>query len=122
VSIPLGPYSPACRAGDFVILSGQLGTVPGVVPPALVEGGAADQLRQALVNAENLLKEHGATMDQVVKGTLFLMDVADFAACNEVWMAAFDAPRPTRSTIQIAGIPMPGARAEVELWAFSPLS
>jgi len=122
VSIPLGPYSPACRAGDFVILSGQLGTVPGVVPPALVDGGAADQLRQALVNAENLLKEHGATMDQVVKGTLFLMDVADFAACNEVWMAAFDAPRPTRSTIQIAGIPMPGARAEVELWAFSPLS
>ncbi len=122
MSIPLGPYSPACRAGDFVILSGQLGTVPGVTPPALVEGGAPDQLRQALVNAEALLRENGATMDQVVKGTLFLMDVADFAACNEVWMAAFSTPRPTRSTIQIAGIPLAGARAEVELWAYAPLN
>jgi 2-iminobutanoate/2-iminopropanoate deaminase len=118
----LGPYSPALRAGDFVILSGQLGVVPGVVPPTLVEGGAAEQLRQALVNAEVLLRENGATMAQVVKGTLFLMDVADFAACNEVWIAAFETPRPTRSTIQIAGIPMAGARAEVELWAFAPLS
>jgi 2-iminobutanoate/2-iminopropanoate deaminase len=122
MSIPLGPYSPALRAGDFVILSGQLGVVPGVVPPTLVEGGAAEQLRQALVNAEVLLRENGATMAQVVKGTLFLMDVADFAACNEVWIAAFETPRPTRSTIQIAGIPMAGARAEVELWAFAPLS
>lgn len=122
MSTPLGPYSPALRAGDFVILSGQLGTVPGVTPPTLVEGGAADQLRQALANAKALLEANGATMDQVVKGTLFLMDVADFADCNEVWMAAFAAPRPTRSTIQIAGIPMPGARAEVELWAYAPLS
>ncbi len=122
MSTPLGPYSPARRAGDFVILSGQLGTVPGAETPTLVEGGAAEQLRQALANAESLLKENGATMQQVVKGTLYLMDVADFAACNDVWMAAFDAPRPTRSTIQIAGIPMAGARAEVELWAFAPLS
>ncbi len=122
MSVPLGPYSPARRAGDFVILSGQLGTVPGVTPPTLVEGGAADQLRQALLNAETLLGENGATMNQVVKGTLFLMDVADFAACNDVWMAAFETPRPTRSTIQIAGIPMAGARAEVELWAYAPLN
>ncbi len=122
MSTPLGPYSPARRAGDFVILSGQLGTVPGAPTPTLVDGGAADQLRQALINAASLLAEHGARMDQVVKGTLFLMDVADFAACNDVWTSAFDAPRPTRSTIQIAGIPMAGARAEVELWAYAPLS
>ncbi|MBW4030429.1 MAG: hypothetical protein HIU57_07100 [Acidobacteria bacterium] len=122
MSAPLGPYSPARRAGDFVILSGQLGTVPGAATPTLVAAGAADQLRQALVNAESLLKENGATMQQVVKGTLFLMDVADFAECNDVWTAAFDAPRPTRSTIQVAGLPMAGARAEVELWAFAPLS
>ena len=122
MSTPLGPYSPARRAGDFVILSGQLGTVPGAATPTLVEGGAAEQLRQALDNAATLLQENGATMQQVVKGTLFLMDVADFAACNEVWMSAFDAPRPTRSTIQIAGLPMAGALAEVELWAFAPLS
>ncbi len=122
MSTPLAPYSPARRAGDFVILSGQLGTVPGASAPTLVEGGADEQLSQALVNAEAVLQENGATMSQVVKGTLFLMDVADFAACNEVWMAAFETPRPTRSTIQIAGIPMPGARAEVELWAYAPLS
>ena len=105
-----------------MILSGQLGTVPGAPTPTLVEGGAAEQLRQALRNAAALLEENGATMNQVVKGTLFLMDVADFAACNEVWTEAFDAPRPTRSTIQIAGIPMSGARAEVELWAYAPLN
>jgi 2-iminobutanoate/2-iminopropanoate deaminase len=121
MSTPIGPYSPARRAGDFVILSGQLGLEPDAATPTLVEGGAAEQLRQALVNAEVLLRENGASMNQVVKGTLFLMDLADFAACNEVWMAAFAAPRPTRSTIQIAGLPM-GARAEAELWAFAPLS
>jgi 2-iminobutanoate/2-iminopropanoate deaminase len=95
--------------------------VPGAETPTLVEGGAPEELRQALVNAAKLLEENGATMTQVVKGTLFLMDLADFAACNDVWMAAFEAPRPTRSTIQIAGLPM-GARAEAELWAFAPLS
>ena len=117
---PLGPYSPARRAGDFVILSGQLGTDPALETPTLVEGGAAAQLRQALANASVLLAEHGATMDQVVKGTLFLADLDDFAACNEVWMEAFVSPRPTRSTFQVAGLPM-GARAEAELWAYSPL-
>jgi 2-iminobutanoate/2-iminopropanoate deaminase len=121
MSTPLGPYSPARRAGDFVILSGQLGILAGAATPTLVEGGAAEQLRQALRNADALLRENGATMDQVVKGTLFLIDLADFAACNDVWTAAFAPPRPTRSTIQVAGIPMSGARAEVELWAYAPL-
>lgn len=121
MSTPIGPYSPARRAGDFVILSGQLGLDPAAATPTLVEGGAAEQLRQALKNAELLLEENGASMSQVVKGTLFLMDLADFSSCNEVWMAAFAAPRPTRSTIQIAGLPM-GARAEAELWAFAPIS
>ena len=95
--------------------------MPGAETPTLVEGGAPEELRQALENAKTLLEQNGARMDQVVKGTLFLMDLADFAACNEVWMTAFGSPRPTRSTIQIAALPM-GARAEAELWAFSPLS
>ncbi|HEY5304108.1 MAG TPA: Rid family hydrolase [Acidimicrobiales bacterium] len=117
----IGPYSPATRAGDFVILSGQLGMVPEADTPTIIAGGAPEELRQALKNAEGLLNRHGATMSQVVKGTLFLMDLADFTACNEVWMEAFAEPRPTRSTIQIAGLPL-GARAEAELWAFAPLS
>ncbi len=119
MTTPIGPYSPARRAGDFVILSGQLGMVPGAETPTLVDGGAPAELRQALENAKALLAEHGATMDEVVKGTLFLMDLEDFTACNEVWMSFFNPPRPTRSTIQIAKLPM-GARAEAELWAYSP--
>lgn len=119
MSAPVGPYSPSRRAGDFVILSGQLGLLPGHDTPTMVDGGAADQLRQALANAKALLEAEGATLDQVVKATLFLVDLNDFNACNEVWVATFTAPRPTRSTIGIAGLPL-GARAEVELWAYAP--
>jgi 2-iminobutanoate/2-iminopropanoate deaminase len=120
MSTPIGPYSPARRAGDFVILSGQLGLDPEQETATLVAGGAAAQLRQALLNASALLQAHGASMRDVVKGTLFLMDLdADFASCNEVWMNAFEAPRPTRSTIQVAKLPM-GAVAEAELWAYAP--
>lgn len=120
MSAPVGPYSPWRRAGDLVVISGQLGLVPGSDAPTLAEGGAADQLRQALANARAVLAEAGATFDQVVKATLFLLDMADFAACNEVWTEAFDAPRPTRSAVAVAQLPL-GARAEVELWAHAPL-
>ena len=120
MSTPLGPYSPSRRAGDFVILSGQLGILPGEATPTLVSGGAAAQLRQALENARQLLAAEGVTFDQVVKGTLFLTDVNDFAACNEVWVENFNPPRPTRSTIGVAALPFGGATAEVELWAYAP--
>ncbi len=118
MSAPVGPYSPSRRAGDFVILSGQLGLVPEGLTQ-LVEGGAPAELRQALVNATALLEAEGAKLSDVVKATVFLPDLADFAACNEVWMEFFDAPRPTRSTIGVAALPL-GAHAEVELWAFAP--
>lgn len=85
----------------------------------MVEGTAADQLRQALINARGVLGEADATFAQVVKATLFLVDMDDFASCNEVWMEAFDVPRPTRSAVAVAQLPL-GARAEVELWAHSP--
>ncbi len=120
MSTPVGPYSPWRRAGDFVIISGQIGLVQGDNGPRLVEGSAADQLRQALVNARSVLAEGGASFDQVVKATLFLVDMSDFAPCNEVWVEAFEAPRPTRSAIAVAQLPL-GARAEVELWAYAPL-
>lgn len=119
MSAPVGPYSPWRRAGDLVVISGQLGLVPGSETPTMVDGSAADQLRQALVNARAVLTEAGATFESVVKGTLFLVDMNDFASCNEVWMQAFDAPRPTRSAVAVAQLPL-GARAEVELWAYSP--
>ena len=103
------------------MISGQLGLVPGAATATMVDGGAAQQLRQGLVNATAVLAEAGATLDQVVKGTLFLADMADFAACNEVWMEFFATPRPTRSAVQVAALPL-GARTEVELWAYAPES
>ena len=121
MSAPVGPYSPWRRAGDLVVISGQLGLVPGAASPTFVEGGAEDQLRQALANARTVLAEAGATFDDVVKATLFLVDMSDFSSCNEVWVEAFDAPRPTRSAIAVAQLPF-GARAEVELWAYSPVN
>lgn len=121
MSTPVGPYSAWRRAGDFVILSGQLGLVTTEGVQSMVPGAAADQLRQALANARQVLAGAGATFDQVVKGTLFLTDMADFAACNEVWVEAFDAPRPTRSAVAVAQLPL-GALAEVELWAYAPTS
>ena len=115
------PYSHWLRAGDFVVISGQLGmhTENGVTK--LVDGGAAGQLKQALANASHALGEAGATMSQVVKATLFILDMKDFAACNEVWLEAFTPPLPTRTAIAVAQLPL-GAHAEVELWAYSPKS
>lgn len=118
VSTPVGPYSPWRRAGDFVIISGQLGVIASDNGPTMVAGSAADQLRQALVNARRVLDEAGASFDQVVKATLFLVDMDDFVSCNEVWVEAFEVPRPTRSAVAVAQLPM-GARAEVELWAYA---
>jgi 2-iminobutanoate/2-iminopropanoate deaminase len=103
------------------VISGQLGLLPGASPPELVSTNAPEQLRQALANAASVLSEAGAGLDQVVKATLFLVDMADFAACNEVWVDVFAPPRPTRSAIAVHQLPL-GARAEVELWAHSPRS
>ncbi|HEY5009646.1 MAG TPA: RidA family protein, partial [Acidimicrobiales bacterium] len=107
-------------AGDLVVISGQLGVVPGHDRPTFVEGGAPEQLRQALVNARAVLAEAGATFDQVIKATLFLTTMDVFAACNEIWIAEFEPPRPTRSAVAVAQLPL-GALAEVELWAYAPL-
>jgi 2-iminobutanoate/2-iminopropanoate deaminase len=120
VAVAFGPYSHWRRAGDLVVISGQLGVVPGPDKPTMIEGGAPEQLRQALVNARAVLAEAGATFDQVVKATLFLTDMDVFAACNEVWIEAFEPPRPTRSAVAVAQLPL-GALAEVELWAYAPL-
>jgi 2-iminobutanoate/2-iminopropanoate deaminase len=120
MAVTFGPYSHWRRAGDLVMISGQLGFVPGTDKPKMIEGGAPEQLRQALVNARSVLAEAGATFDQVVKATLFITDMDVFAACNEVWIEAFEPPRPTRSAVAVHQLPL-GALAEVELWAYAPL-
>jgi 2-iminobutanoate/2-iminopropanoate deaminase len=121
VPAPVGPYSPFVRAGDLVVTSGQLGLVPGDDgAPRLVDDTAVGQLTQALRNAETVLGDAGARTDQVIKATLFLVDMADFASCNEVWLGHFGDHRPARTAIGVAALPL-GARVEVELWAHAPV-
>lgn len=119
MSTPVGPYSPWRRAGDWVVISGQIAIDPAAPAAGLVGESAPEQLTQALTNARAVLADAGCTFDDVVKATLFLVDMGDFAACNEIWVSQFTPPRPTRSAIAVAALPL-GARCEVELWAYKP--
>ncbi|HEX2039634.1 MAG TPA: RidA family protein [Acidimicrobiales bacterium] len=109
---PVGPYSPSMRAGDWLVCSGQVGVRDG----ALVDG-IEEQARQALANLRALLEGEGASMDKVVKTLVFLVDMDDFAAMNDVYVEAFGDHRPARSTVAVAALPL-GARFEVEAWAW----
>jgi 2-iminobutanoate/2-iminopropanoate deaminase len=88
---------------------------------ALVPGGTVPELRQALQNLAELLAVEGATLDDVCKTTLFLVDIGDFAAVNDVWHEYFTENRPTRSAVAVAALPI-GARVEVEAWAYAPVA
>ena len=114
---PIGPYTPAVRAGDWVIVSGQLGIKDG----ALVPGGVAGQTAQAVVNLKARLKEMGLTIHDVAKTLCFLTDMDTFATFNEAYVAGFDGARPARSTIGVAALPFGGA-VEIEAWAFKPVA
>jgi 2-iminobutanoate/2-iminopropanoate deaminase len=117
---PVGPYAPVRRVGDWVITSGQIGLVSGPgEPPALAEGGTIAQLHQALQNARAVLATEGATLADVVKTTLYLVDMGEFTAVNEVWVEYFPENRPTRSAVAVVALPA-GARVEVEAWAYVP--
>ncbi len=111
-----GPYSPAVRAGDWLALAGQVGIDPST--GSLVDG-VADQTRQALANVTAVLGDCGATLGDVAKTTVFLVDMGDFPVMNEVYADAFAGHRPARSTIAVAALPL-GARVEVEVWAYVP--
>ena len=116
-----GPYSPVRRVGDWVITSGQVGLADdGDGAFALVPGGTVAELRQALRNVAEVLAIEGATLTDVVKTTLYLVDIGDFAAVNEVWVEYFTEDRPTRSAVAVAALPI-GARVEVEAWAYAPV-
>ena len=121
MSPAVGPYSPARRIGDWVVTSGQVGLVTDESGRAsLAEGGTVAQLRQALQNLAEVLATEGATLSDVVKTTLFLVDMGDYATVNEVWMEHFTGQRPTRSAVAVAALPV-GARVEVEAWAYAPV-
>jgi 2-iminobutanoate/2-iminopropanoate deaminase len=108
---PVGPYTPVVEAGGWIVCSGQVGLRDG----ALVEGFDA-QLVQALANLKGLLESKGATMADVVKTTVFLVDMADYARMNELYVEAFGDHRPARSAVAVAALPV-GAVVEVEAWA-----
>jgi len=110
---PVGPYTPIVRAGDWLVCSGQVGQSGG----AIVEGGVAAQLTQAVANLEGLLEANGASLADIVKTTVFLTDMADFGLMNETYVAAFGDHRPARSAIGVAALPL-GAAVEIEAWAW----
>lgn len=118
MSTPIGPYTPIVAAGPWLICSGQLGLRDDPTrTPALVEGGAPEQLTQALGNAERLLRSCGAAPADVVKTTVFVTDLNGYAAVNEAYAAFFGDHRPARSVVGVGALPM-GAAVEVELWAY----
>jgi 2-iminobutanoate/2-iminopropanoate deaminase len=116
MSKPLGPYTPAVRAGDWIIVSGQLGLDNGT----LVEGGVLAQTAQAIVNLKAQLASMGADISDVAKTLCFLTDMGTFADFNTSYVEGFGESRPARSTIGVAALPA-GAAVEIEAWAYKPL-
>jgi 2-iminobutanoate/2-iminopropanoate deaminase len=112
---PLGPYTPVVRAGDFIIVSGQVGMSDGV----LADGGVAGQTAQVIANLQGRLAEMGADLTDVVKTTCFLIDMDAFATFNDAYVAAFGDHRPARSTVAVRELPA-GAQVEIEAMAYKP--
>lgn len=114
MSKPVGPYSPLVRAGDWLVVSGQVGIVDG----KLVPGGLEGELRQAIANLSGLLESAGASLSDVTKTTVFLQHLgSDYPRMNDVYTELFGDHRPARSAIGVAELPL-GALVEVEAWAY----
>ena len=114
----IGPYSQAVRTGQLVFTSGQLGLVPET--GAFAEGGIAAQTRQALMNLSKVLEAAGLSMRHVVKTTVFLADINDFAAMNRVYETFFNEPFPARSAVAVKTLPK-GGLVEIECIACETL-
>jgi 2-iminobutanoate/2-iminopropanoate deaminase len=111
-----GPYSPAVRAGDWIVLSGQVGLGPD---GGLVEGGIEAQTRQVLANVEAVLADCGVTWAHVARVGIFLIDLGNFAAVNALYEGAIGPHRPARSTVGVAALPA-GAMVEIECLVHDP--
>lgn len=110
----IGPYSQAIEVNGFVYASGQIPIDP--VTGQFVEGGIKEQTRQSLTNAQNILKEAGTDLSHVVKTTVYLSDIANFAPMNEVYAEFFTEPYPARSAVAVKDLPK-GALVEIEVLA-----
>jgi 2-iminobutanoate/2-iminopropanoate deaminase len=110
---PVGPYTPIVRAGEWLVVSGQLGLRDGT----LVSGGCIGELRQAIANLGALLAGEGATLADVVKTTVFLRHLgSDYDQMNDTYVECFGDHRPARSAVGVAELPR-GALVEIEAWA-----
>lgn len=107
----IGPYSVAIKAGNLVFTSGQIGLIPET--GNIIEGGVEAETRQALSNLANVLEASGASLARVVKTTVFLRDMADFARVNAIYGEFFTQDAPARSAVQVAALPK-GAAVEIE--------
>jgi 2-iminobutanoate/2-iminopropanoate deaminase len=112
----IGPYSQAVRQGPWLFTAGQVALDPAT--GELVAGGAAEQAERALENLAAVLRAAGLGPEHVVKTTVFLTDLADFADVNQVYGRFFADPYPARSTVQVAALPR-GAKVEIELIAYA---
>lgn len=110
----IGPYSQAVQSNGFLFTAGQVALDPN--RGELVAGGISEQTARALENLRAILNAAHSDFSQVVKTTVFLVDMADFAAMNEVYSRAFGDHRPARSTVAVAALPR-GARVEIEVIA-----
>jgi 2-iminobutanoate/2-iminopropanoate deaminase len=108
---PVGPYSQAIRVDGFIFCSGQVALDP--TTGKIVEGGVSAQARQVLDNIAAVLTSAGLTLEAIVKTTIFLVDINDFAAVNAVYGERMGTPPPARSTFAVAALPL-GARVEIE--------
>lgn len=113
MSTPVGPYSPIVRAGDLLVVSGQLGLIDG----QMVSGGVQAETTQAIANIAALLASEGAELTDVVKTTVFLRHMRDYGLMNEAYTVAFGDHRPARSAFAVAELPMV-ALVEIEAWAY----
>jgi 2-iminobutanoate/2-iminopropanoate deaminase len=111
-----GPYSPAVRAGDWIVCAGQVGLDPAT---GKIVDGVEAQARQVLANIAAVLGDCGISLADVAKTTVFVTDIAQFATVNAVYAEAFGDHRPARSTVQVSALPG-GAEVEIEVWAYAP--
>lgn len=112
LSPPVGPFSPAVRAGDFIFFSGQVGQDPAT--GKLVEGGVEAETRQLFSNLSTLLDNAGKSFGDVVKANVYLTRIEDFTAVNAIYAEQLEPPFPARTTVAVAALPL-GAAIEIEL-------
>jgi 2-iminobutanoate/2-iminopropanoate deaminase len=110
----IGPYSQAIELGEWLFCSGQIGLDPGT--GTMVKGGVQAETRRALENLNAVLQAAGVWLDDIVKTTIFLVDLREFEAVNRIYGEYLRAPYPARSTVQVAALPR-GARIEIEALA-----